>query len=68
MAKTLAANRIAERKLRDKHVYMQEMAAGVRATVKAICEELRKESCSSSHAIVLTPNDTNQEGREGVCK
>jgi integrase len=47
-------------------VYMQEMAEGVRATVKAICEELRKESCIGSDPIVLTPNDTNQERRESA--
>jgi hypothetical protein len=47
-------------------VYMQEMAEGVRETVKAICEELRKESCTGSDPIVLTPNDTNQERRESA--
>jgi hypothetical protein len=41
----------------------KKMAKGVRATVKAICEELRKESRIGSDQLVLTPNDTNQKRR-----
>lgn len=44
-------------------VYMQEMPEGVRATVSAICAELRKEPNHGSGQSDLTPSDTNLERR-----